>query len=537
METIKEAVIGKRGQYCNGIEQFAGYLSDMGNLPDLYYYDDEQERLVKVTRAGTLGLEAVEGAGGLTEALKQGYRPQPRTLWTKTEATPDWKYHEQSRMWAGWRGPYMELQGEGSLKDAWGNDFIFVIGEVVGHRNPNEEIGSTFRCKQTYKAQLDPEDPTDSSTPADQGRPGTVAGDDYWEVIWDGEEMNFRTWRDLGTASNADGSEHVFEDDRWQTKQEIFYGTGCLTVISLGADNAPGGEGLDQDIQIVIDPTEYTGEAAGHLGYRGQEETSLPREVCLYCPNFTAEGGMIEEHCLKGLKDNSKRVLWESSGTLYTAEDPYDSGDLYAGINFRFGAVPAYEVDLKGWSCTCDDGNGDCTCVEWKEEGECKTYRCQFPYAFDPRLCSTAYPLDQHAVCSVCEQRAYDEDDDRDWQGWEDNWGWILVYFGLIPLPSEPWCVEAICSEEVKCDPGGMWWESITCECIEWEPICITWLCDEENPDCDCTQTWEKEVEEDPENFEETAIPIGIRTLKAGAVYYTVPISPGGNWVGTIRGK
>ena len=55
MEEIKEAIIGREGLYCNGVRQFTGYVSDMGNLPNLYYYLDEDRFMQKVT-AGSMRL-------------------------------------------------------------------------------------------------------------------------------------------------------------------------------------------------------------------------------------------------------------------------------------------------------------------------------------------------------------------------------------------------------------------------------------------------------------------------------------------------
>lgn len=494
MEEIKEAIIGRPGLYCNGIQQFTGYVSDMGNLPNLYYFDKREKLMKKVTSIDCGRIYAIEGDGGLAEAVKQGYRPQPRGLWRKTEAMPEWKYHEESHLWAGWRGPYIELQGEDSLKDAWGNDFLFVIGEVIGHE------GKTYRCRQSY-----------TSTRDLLRRPGEQDSTAYWEEVEIpipfGQEkvMNFRIWQDLGTAKDPDGKEVKNIPESLQTKQEKFYGDSCLTIINLGRDGVPGGDGLDKDISIVIEPTEYLGEVAGNCGDRGQEN-QLAQEVCLYYPNNTEEGGDtegIEEFCI-ALQDNSRLVEYE---------DTFNPGELYTGINFRFGTSDAWK-SVKKWLCICSGGGENCYCAEY--EKICLEYHCYHKgdnWASNLPNCDLPYPLDQNQTCTC--------NDD-------------------VSGPPDAPCLNATCSEPVYC--YGDWrqgteYDAIACECNKYElGDCIQWICDKEIPDCDCTETWSDEKYDDP-NWVKTNIPIGIRTIKAdsGAIYM-FSVCPGGNWIGTVRG-
>lgn len=288
MEEIKEAIIGKPGLYCNGVQQFTGYISDMGNLPNLYYYDKKEKLIQKVTRIESGRIVAIEGDGpdGLAEALKQKHRPQPKALWSKgIGALPEWKYHEDAQLWAGWRGPYIDPPPFGMLIDAWGNPFLFVIGEVVGHKNEEDEEGRTYRCRQTYASMRDR-----------LGRPGEKDSTMYWEEIeiqvgfgQKKKAMNFRIWQDLGTAKDPEGKEAESIPQSLKTMQEKFYGDSCLTIISLGADNKPGGDGLDKDISIVIEPTEYLGEVAGNAG---GHENLFAKKVYLYYPNYTEDGGV-----------------------------------------------------------------------------------------------------------------------------------------------------------------------------------------------------------------------------------------------------
>ena len=88
MEEIKKALLGTSGAYANGQRQFAGYITDMGELPGL----DEND--------------------------------QPDSLWEQADQR-NWEYDQGARIWMGWRGPYIEAPPEDLFKDAWGNSFVF----------------------------------------------------------------------------------------------------------------------------------------------------------------------------------------------------------------------------------------------------------------------------------------------------------------------------------------------------------------------------------------------------------------------------
>ncbi len=465
MEKIKEAIIGRPGLYCNGTPQFTGYVTDMGNLPNLCHTEIGEGGLTChwVTSADSGRIEA----NGLAEALLEGHVPQPLVLWIKMEAVPDWdwKYHEDYQLWAGWKGPYIDPSPSDVLRDAWGNEFLFVIGEVVGHE------GKTYRCKKTYPSTLD-----------QLGRPGTAGGDEYWEKINE-KEMNFRIWQDLGTAKNPDGTEVEYIRESLKTKQEIFYGDSCLTVISLGKNGRPGGEGLDKDISIVIEPTEYLGEVAGNAGM--DREGNLPthtRKVCLYFPNYTEFGWDIKELCINPIEDNSIELLYE---------DPENEGAVYTGIDFRFGKSKFVISNCSSWECEGTDGN--CDCIEWEGGGDCIEWECHNPGA--------TFNLPNDCRCTE----------------------WFVL--DLI-------CLTAVCGNDHS---GGNW----NCGCSEHEQgECESWECDHPLDDfyCECTKS--VSVEDTPTNNEKTDIPIGIRSLIADdRACYIISVSPGGNWVGTVRSE
>ena len=149
MEEIKKAILGSEGAYANGQRQFAGYVADMGGLPNLV---DEN------------GVADPNG--------------QPKGLWTRDFNAdgdtidpvdiPDsviWGHRAMSQTWMGWRGPYIETPplkigetlGQVKLRDGWGNPFRFATGGgditiesygadgVVGGTEFNEDIALVIR--------------------------------------------------------------------------------------------------------------------------------------------------------------------------------------------------------------------------------------------------------------------------------------------------------------------------------------------------------------------------------------------------------
>lgn len=104
MGEIVNALLGTTSDRVRGNVRFAGYVQDMGGLPDL-----------------------IDESG------------QPRGLWTNDpQGTPEnedddlvgfrtsfYESHENFRM--GWRGPYLKPPADDALKDRWGNPFVFSI--------------------------------------------------------------------------------------------------------------------------------------------------------------------------------------------------------------------------------------------------------------------------------------------------------------------------------------------------------------------------------------------------------------------------
>lgn len=105
MGEIKKAILGTHSKRVRGDIRFAGYVEDMGDLPEL-----------------------IDG--------------QPRGLWTRdVKDTPGNEdddlipYRSYTKggigdigrltIYLGWRGPYLKPPAGGILKDGWGNPFVF----------------------------------------------------------------------------------------------------------------------------------------------------------------------------------------------------------------------------------------------------------------------------------------------------------------------------------------------------------------------------------------------------------------------------
>ena len=315
MEEIKEAIIGKPALYCNGIRQFTGYVSDMGTLPTLFYIDNDKE------------LVRLDKDNDISEVLKEcRCPPQPRTLWT-TDINGDgedeipeealWRYHEHASIWAGWRGPYIPPPPGGVLRDAWGNPFVFITGELV---MDNEK---TYRCIKTHEAGYH-----------EPHRPEVAS--EYWKEL--SMTINSREWVHPGGEGDL--------------RTDLFY-ADVLTIISYGKDREPGVKGLDRDLVLTIYKEEWTGEVAGHVGYCGGAGcTKYVDMVSLYCPEYTKGEDLI--------KDDKEIEIQD-----------IDEG---YGINFRFGIADS--IACVKWEC--DGTDGTCICIEYDENGDCLKWNYEF---------------------------------------------------------------------------------------------------------------------------------------------------------------
>lgn len=316
MEEIKEAIIGKPGLYCNGIRQFTGYVSDMGVLPSLF--DKEGNKIEFIDENGN----NIMDDNTLNDILQGKLIVQPRGLWTRdidgdgNDDLPEWKYAD-AKIWAGWKGPYIDPPPDGILKDAWGNPFVFIIGELVTHN------GKTYRCIKSHEAGLGKAiNPKAIEEPHE---PGTTYGEKYWKEL--PVHISAKTW-----VWPAKDIKEIYEGRAYTT--DVFY-ADAMVVISYGKDGKPGGEGLNKDLVLTIYKQEWTGEVAGHVGYRGHPYVDV---VTLHYPK---------------------------EGKIKTASIEIVDNDHGYGINFRFGIAPMDTGVCLEWGQEC---------VEWDESNNCIKY-------------------------------------------------------------------------------------------------------------------------------------------------------------------
>jgi len=313
MEEIKEAIIGKPGLYCNGIRQFTGYVSDMGVLPSLF--DREGNKIEFIDENGNNIIDD----NTLNDILQGKLIVQPKGLWTRDidgDNLPEWQYYDNAKIWAGWRGPYIDPPPDGILKDAWGNPFVFIIGELVTHN------GKTYRCVKSHDAGLGRD--IDPNAVAEPHEPGTADGDQYWKELPVAINVPHTWVRPGKDVPDTYGYPH---DLPYVTEPHY---ADALTVISYGKDGKPGGEGLNKDLVLTIYKQEWTGEVAGHVGYRGHPYVDV---VTLHYP----KEGKIESASIE-IVDN----------------------DHGYGINFRFGT--ACESDDPNCKIDCDYSEPDYIC-------------------------------------------------------------------------------------------------------------------------------------------------------------------------------
>lgn len=328
MEEIKEAIIGRPGLYCNCIRQYTGYVSDVGGtlIADM----QGNKRLIPISLFYKEGkvIKKLEMKDNISNIFKQGHYPQPMPLWTrKVGEIPEWKYYGDAETWSGWRGPYIDLLPDDVLKDAWGNPFVFIIGEVGTH---NEKA---YRCVKTHDAGLGTD--IDSDALEEPHEPGTSDGDQYWEEL--PININPKPWIHPGKLQGIPDVVDTYYDD-------------ALEMISLGADGRPGGKGVNKDLVITIYKQEWTGEVSGHVGYRGNPYVT---EITLYCP----KKGEIESAPIE-IVDNDHG-------------SDIDGEIIYCGISFRFGTAPMATGICLEWEQQCQeyDDSGNCiddvdVCVE-----------------------------------------------------------------------------------------------------------------------------------------------------------------------------
>lgn len=352
MTAVREAILGKPGLYCNGRRQFTGYVADMGGLPLLVDENgDEVSDLV-------------------TQDGKNMVFAQPRGLWTRDMNSdgdtvdgvdiPDgslWKYYEEQRIWAGWRGPYLTPPADGVLRDGWGNALLFSEGEIITLKNTTpveceyrlhttvfgiqyyrwDVTGSasagTYRCKCDWAfpanvgstvSNLKPYPgfaspyyrPNDSNYPY---------GGEKWEDCW--ETLPAAVAPVIEPKENGINLDYPNSSFR-SVFTNLFFGPETLTVVSYGADGKPGGSDYNRDIVMTIYRNEWTGEVAGMAG---NTHRSFAESVAISFPKIVT--------------GQSNLVQWRNEIMI-----PSLPADELGGKSFYFGTAPLREGQLENGS-------------------------------------------------------------------------------------------------------------------------------------------------------------------------------------------
>jgi hypothetical protein len=462
----------------------------MGTLPGLFTVDRESGEVRSIDAADMLDDEIIK------QILELERIVQPRALWTrdlnsdgKNELTEDilWQYHPSERIWAGWRGPYLPPPASGVVEDAWGNPLVFIIGDLVSYDPDGSDEMETYRCVQTHDSGLytrdlnaDPPQPGPHDPRADGGHtwrklPLAVSAKSWWLNKGEKEWWDGAGGRGIKMLERSLVRETYYDD--------------AFVIISFGRDGSPGGNGLDEDLVLTIYREEYTGEVSGHAGYGVQGNYTT--HVALRYPAFNA-----------------------LSGDVVTEEMSIKDNDGGYGVNFCFGSGRLNQVT--SWECDCWDEFADCQCIA-RHEDSCLAWVHEYGWENG----SSQDPLAKEG-------------------GWYAFYGCEPTSDQGVECPMFPnkTCYPVSCATK-PASALNAFGEDF--KCLEYDPEgpCTKWSCERpvsDDEDCNCDPVYEITDGASAVNYAQVAVPIGVRTLTAAdgdPLIFTV--SPGPNWIGTVR--
>jgi len=121
MQEIKKAILGTHSERVRGDIRFAGYVPDMGDLPELI---DGQPRGLWTYGKGVDKDNDGKPDGGDLDG--DGEIDLPFYTYYEVCDPESKEYPDtEQKIFLGWNGPYLRPPAGGVLKDGWGNPFIF----------------------------------------------------------------------------------------------------------------------------------------------------------------------------------------------------------------------------------------------------------------------------------------------------------------------------------------------------------------------------------------------------------------------------
>ena len=237
MTVIREAIVGRAGAYCNGNRQELGFVSHIGFFPPL---------------------EDVHGTPD------DPVDDQPKKLWEQG-GLPAWHSSDidsRAKLWAGWRGPYVDPPADDVLRDGWGNPFRFEPPDVV------QKGSDIYLCARNHRQGPDL---APDGWDVDDSEPG--AGERYrlyWLVLEGERRLKYIKWA-----------------KPWQNGRQY---SGAFNIISNGRDGRPDTQEEKEnrtgdDLTLKINYIECMAPVEGRFTWVRQSASKPNVQARLYYPD------------------------------------------------------------------------------------------------------------------------------------------------------------------------------------------------------------------------------------------------------------
>ena len=245
MESIRIAVLGKRCEGVRGDIKFAGYVPDMGGLPELI----DQKSKAAAANGQPAGLWRINPLGTPSGRLAKKFKIMKLTL--------------------GWQGPYITPPTENIIKDAWNRPLIFTRFDITKNRESISKHGANLKM---------------ISLGADGLPGGTGPAEDLQMIIRDNDylsrvagyipaDINVKDEYYYGTDPEAVGSVNIEKRTLTPPKQtmvKIYYGRSNLLT-----SGTPSAEDL-KNIKLL----KFKKVEMAENGYfRFDQQNRIPRGV------------------------------------------------------------------------------------------------------------------------------------------------------------------------------------------------------------------------------------------------------------------